>query len=271
MTMSALKYPSQRYKDVLLKVVDYFRSYPGVYAIVLTGSLARGKAVEGSCIDLHVFLGKREFDSLAVTIKSRAEAYSRVGGQICFYQGELEGGILFGDVRVDVGFTYGNFSVSRENSFDMTRDEFETTIGNLFAYCILLHEKGDRYRQLRRKYLPFYDDRLRKVRLEGTREEFNFKIWKTRWLAGRGEFIASLTTLLEAQRIFLQHVFIKEATYPIDYVKWIKEQCSNILRMPGLYRELVSIVDGVTLSRAGISRKVAVLEKLFEKYGEAIS
>jgi len=236
------------------------------YAIVLTGSLARGKAVEGSCIDMCVFLEKRCFDALASTIKSRSEAYSRLGGKICFHEGEVEGGILFGDVRVDLTFTYGKFNHHSENSFDITRDEFETTIGNLFVYSVLLYEKGKQYQKLKQKYLPYHNSRLRKARLAGTKDEFNCKIWKTKWLAERGEYLASLTALLEAQRIFLQHLFIRERKYPIDYVKWVKEQCSEILHMPDLYRELTSIIGGIELTEKGITTRADKLKRLFDGY-----
>jgi len=261
-----LAYPNENYERILAKVIGYFKRHRDVYAIVLTGSLARGKAVEGSCIDMCIFLEKRCFDALASTVKSRSEAYSRLGGNICFHEGELEGGILFGDVRVDLIFTYGKFDFHSENSLDITRDEFETTIGNLFAHSVLLYEKGKRYQKLKQKYLPFYNSRLRKARLAGTRDELNYKIWKTKWLAERGEYLASLAVLLEAQRIFLQYLFIKKRKYPIDYIKWVKEQCIHILRMPVLYHELVSTIDGVELTKRGMNAKANTLEKLFLKY-----
>jgi len=260
-----LVYPNDEYPKVLTKVTDYFKAYPGVYAVVLTGSLARGRAVEGSCIDLSIFLGKKQFETLASTLKSRVEAYSGLGGRICYYEGDVEGGVLFGGIRVDVIFTNGNLDPHSENSFDITRDEFETTIGNLFVYCVVLYKKGSRYENLKRKYLPFYNDALRKIRLAGTGEEFAYKIWKTEWLAERGEYLSSLEALLEAQRIFLQHLFIKKRKYPIDYVKWIKEQCAQTLQMPDLYQELVSIINGIELDKKGLTTKASILEQLFLK------
>jgi hypothetical protein len=115
--------------------------------------------------------------------------------------------------------------------------------------------------------LRFYDDDLRNTRLAGTAEEFDYKIWKTRWLAERGEYFAALDSLLEAQRIFLQHLFIKHRKYPIDYVKWLKEQCSEILVMPNLYQELASIVNRIKLTKNAIIDKSKLLEKLFTRHG----
>jgi predicted nucleotidyltransferase len=259
-------FPHQNYKTTLTKFVNYFKEYPGVYAIVLTGSLARGKAVKGSCIDLFVFLPTKHLKFFASTINSRIEAYSRLGGQIAYYEGEVEGGIEFGDVRVDVGFTDGSFKHKHKNSFDITRDNFETTVGNLLVYSIPLYQKGKRFQWLRRKYLPFYDNALRKIRLKGTAEEFGYKIWKSKWLAERGEYFAALDALLEAQRVFLQHLFIEERKYPIDYVKWLHEQFSEILSMPQLYQELSQTVNKIELTKKGISEKSDLLEKLFVRY-----
>lgn len=251
---------------ILTRLVEYFRNYPGVYAIVLIGSVARRKAIEGSCIDLFVFLNKKHLKLLASTIASRIKAYSRLNGQICYYNGDVEGGVEFGNIRVDLGFTDGDFKGHSENSFDITRDEFETTVGNLLAYSIPLYQRGKKFQRLKQKYLPFYDDRLRSTRLKGTAEEFSYKIWKTRWLTKREEYFAALEALLESQRIFLQHLFIKKRKYPIDYTKWLKDQCTEILAVPKLYQELISIINGIELTENCIVEKSELLEKLFRRY-----
>ena len=266
MSIPHLRYSHESFKKPLADLVDYFKGYPGVYAIVLTGSLARAKAVKESCIDLFVFLSEEEYKALQSTVKSRAEAYSRLNGQVCYCKDGVEGGKAFEGVRIDVGFTDGKFSPCRENSFDITRDEFETTIGNLFVYSILLFQRNGHHQQLKKKYLPFYGEGLRKARLNGTAKEFGYKIWKTRWLAKRGEPFAALCTLLEAHQIFLQHIFIRERKYPIDYTKWLKEQCSEILRMPALYHELLSVISGIELTEKGIQEKSNLLENLYVQY-----
>jgi len=222
--------------------------------------------VKGSCIDLFVFLHTKHLKLMASTIKSRIEAYSRLKGQICYYEDKIEGGIEFGDVRVDLGFTDGNFNCNHKYSFDITRDNLETAVGNLLVYSILLYQKGKQFQQLKQKYLPFYDDTLREIRLEGTAKEFEYKIWKTRWLAERGEYFAALDALIEAQQIFLQHLFIKERKYPIDYVKWLKEQFCQILDMPELYQEVAQIVDRIELTMNGFSERGTLLENLFARY-----
>lgn len=263
-----LSFPNQDYKKVLTEMVNYFRTNDGVYAIVLTGSVARAKAVEGSCIDLCIFLDNKQFNTLSseCALHSRIKAYSRLGGEICYYEGEIEGGIIIESIIVDIGFTNAQFHPKSKNSFDITRDEFETTIGNLLTYSVVLYEKDERYQQQRKKYMPYYSNRLRNARFEGTRREFDYKIWKTRWLAERDEYLASLDALLEAQRILLQHVFIKAKIYPIDYTKWIKEQCFKILHMPNLYRDIISTISGLELTREGLDEKANNLEQLILRY-----
>ena len=261
-----IHYPTQSYSIVLNKMVKYYEAYLRVFAIVLIGSLARGKAAPGSCIDLTIFLHDEEFEKLAYRLNDRAKAYSRLGGEICFYSGDVEGGVQFDDIRVDLVFTDGRFRKGC-NPFDMVNDEFETTIGNLFVYGAPLFTKGNKYGYLRSKYLPFYNEDLRQKRLDGTKSEFNYKVWKTRWLASRGEHIAAFDTLLETTRIFLQHLFIKQRKYPIDYCKWLKEQCQSILAMPELYRKLVAIIGDTKLSKKGIEKKAVMLERLMQQYG----
>jgi hypothetical protein len=266
MTAPALRYPHEGYKRVLSKISGYYKDYPGVYAIVLLGSLARNKAVDGSCIDLCIFLKRAQFDALPATLGSRETAYSRLGGSICYYNDNIEGGIMFKNVRVDVCFTDGQFNPSTKNSFDIVRDAFETTIGNLFVYATTLYQSGTKYQQLKAQYLPFYDDTLRKVRLTGTTREFRYKLWKTRWLAQRAQFFAALEALLEANRIFLQHLFIRRRTYPIDYTKWLKEQLSQILKVPALYRELAALINGIELTIEAFEARSLSLERLFARY-----
>jgi predicted nucleotidyltransferase len=264
--MHRLNFPNQDYRRILETMCEYFRRYPGTSAIVLTGSLARGKAVKGSCIDLAVFLGKEAFASLGSTVNRRAKAYARLGGRICYHSGNVEGGVGFGNIRVDLIFTDGRLDPQQQDSYDVTRDEFETTVGNLFVYSVPMYVRGRAYQRLGERYLPFYDDRLRKIRLQATATEFQHKTWKARWLAERGEYTAALYSLLEAQRIFIQHLFIKERKYPIDYVKWLREQCEGILRMPDLYQELASTLRGIELTQEGIAERSAMVEALFAKY-----
>lgn len=267
MNIPDLRYPHEGYRQALSKMSGFYRDYLGVYAIVLTGSLARGKAVEGSCIDLCIFLEREQFETLPSTVESREAAYSQFGGSVCYYNDKIEGGIMFNGVRVDVSFTDGQFDPSTKHSFDITRDEFETTIGNLLVYAIAIHENGAKFQQLKTQHLPFYDDILRKARLRGTESEFHYKIWKTRWLASRGEFFAALEAFLEAKRIFLQHLFISRRRYPLDYTKWLKEQVSQILNMSGLYQELVALINGIELTLEHFEERSLMLENLFARYG----
>ena len=95
MGIQDLKYPHEGYQKILKGLVEYFRGYPGVYAIALTGSLAPGRAVRGSCIDLYIFLRRKQFDALTSTVEKRAKAYSHLKGHVCWHANGVEGGIEF--------------------------------------------------------------------------------------------------------------------------------------------------------------------------------
>src|SRR3989337_2290207 len=86
-------FPDAHYRPVLEKMVKYLMMLEGVFAIVLTGSLARGRAVKGSCIDFCVFLEEKQLKKLASEVKARAKVYKRMGGEVCYYHGEIEGGV----------------------------------------------------------------------------------------------------------------------------------------------------------------------------------
>jgi len=62
-------------------------------------------------------------------------------------------------------------------------------------------------------------------------------------------------------------VFIKQRKYPIDYCKWLKEQCASILAMPELYPKLAAIIEDTKLSKTGIDKKAVMLEQLMQQYG----
>src|SRR3989304_3785834 len=78
-------FPNEQYREVLQKTAKYFEALPGVFAVILTGSLARGKAVEGSCIDL-VFL--EDYEGFFVRRAGRVRLCDVDGesrGEVCYF------------------------------------------------------------------------------------------------------------------------------------------------------------------------------------------
>jgi hypothetical protein len=62
-------------------------------------------------------------------------------------------------------------------------------------------------------------------------------------------------------------LFIKRRKYPIDYTKWLKDQLSEILTLPGLYQELAALINGFELTVEAFKERSLSLEKLFAQYG----
>ena len=52
--------------------------------------------------------------------------------------------------------------VIRGRVWTSSPDDFELQLGNCVAYGLPLFERGDRYHVLRDRWLPFYDDELRR-------------------------------------------------------------------------------------------------------------
>jgi predicted nucleotidyltransferase len=90
LSIPRLSFPNENYRTVLTRLVEYFREYHGVHAIVLTGSLARGKAVKGSCIDLFVFLRTKHLNLLASTINSRTRRILAWAGKSVITKAKLK-------------------------------------------------------------------------------------------------------------------------------------------------------------------------------------
>ena len=53
----------------------------------------------------------------------------------------------------------------------------------------------------------------------------------------------------------------------IDYVKWLEEQCSQILKMPALYQELAASISECEFTVKAFNERSEALKKLFAKYG----
>jgi len=64
---------------------------------------------------------------------------------------------------------------------------------------------------------------------------------------------------------FLQALFIARRTYPIAYDKWIREQLVEILGMPDLYAQSITLFEIEDLESDEIVDKSEKLETLLEQ------
>ena len=263
-------FPSSKHERILNKMVNYFKLDARIFAIILHGSLARGQADVSSCIDLGIFVYQDHMEDFFTSkeIRKRAADYGKMGGKLWVSSGiqELPEIVKFGNISVDILFRNENIRRYKDQ-VGICNDNFDVTIGNLFVNCVPLFEQDDTYKLLKKQYLPFYSEEIRKERLEGTRKEFNYRIDKAKWLAERGLLFNSLTTLHVSFTIFLQNLFIKKRVYPIYYTKWIKYQVVDILNEPELYEKLVQVFTIERLSESVLKRNANLMYNLMEEYG----
>lgn len=267
----------KNYEDVICKMTNYYASDPRVFAVVLFGSLARGQAVAGSSIDLAVFVYP-EYSSIffdAEETRKRIVDYTKMGGKPHYFWGETCGPRLgketeyavdFNDIRVDLMFR-DDIARSRDQ-LGICMDQFELGVGNLFVYCVPLYKRDAIYDLLAKKYLPFYNEDIRKERLDATSKEFEYRIQKSRWMAEREELVNGLFTLQMSFRIFLQHLFIRRRKYPIHYRKWLAHQIVDILHEPDLHEKIKQLFTLREFSGDGLKIKSAFVYDMMAEFGK---
>ena len=252
-------YPTPEHAAAAQSVVRFLRDRPGLSALLLTCSCARGRATADSCLDLIALL------SSSVTAEVHAElehswrefhesdpavlAVERVG--------------KYSEVELD--FRDGHFAPQPRGPTSGP-DGFELEIGNTIAYSFPLLEQDDRYPRLRQQWLPYYPDDLRRKRLAEVRRYCLNNLDHIPLYVARGLYFQSFHRLYDAFREFLQGLFISRRTYPIAYDKWIREQVVEILGLPELYAQLPRLLEIRRFESDEIARKAAVLRQLVDEH-----
>jgi hypothetical protein len=145
-------------------------------------------------------------------------------------------------------------------------DSFEVEIGNRFAYAVPLRGAGPYFRQLQSQWLPYYEEELRLSRLTMVREACVRDLDAIPFYLGRGLYFQAFDRLYKAFQEFLQALFVARRTYPLCYNKWIREQVSEWLSLPELYRELPPILSVRSIESAELGEKAHALRALLERW-----
>jgi hypothetical protein len=148
-------------------------------------------------------------------------------------------------------------------------DDFEVGIGNILVYSVPLWQRGDYLARLKRQWLPYYDEALRRQRLTMVRHYCLNNLHHIPLYIERGLYFQSFDRLYNAYREFLQALFIARRTYPLAYNKWIREQVEEILGLPELYAELAHLFEIRRFESAEIAEKATLVEQLLEEYAPA--
>jgi predicted nucleotidyltransferase len=257
------KYPTVEHERASEAVVNFFSKLSYVEAVILTGSCARGKATKDSCLDIMVLLPHK------ASANKRSELERR---WVDFYEADT----VFDKLQrvgrfshVDLDFVDGCF-VPKPRGWTSGPDDFELEVGNTLVYSVPLLETGDYFKRLRAKWLPYYNERLRKERLAGVREFCLNNLDHIPLYLDRGLYFQAFDRLYKAFQEFLQALFISRRTYPVAYDKWIREQIEEILRMPELYRQLPKLFEIKHFESQEIAQKAIKLNCLLDKYVKEI-
>jgi len=162
-------------------------------------------------------------------------------------------------------FISGNFTPLEQDEA-AGPDDFELQIGNFLAYSSPLWQGSDYFTQLKKKWLPYYNEELRLQRLERVRWFCLNNLHHIPLYVDRGLYFQSFDLLYNAYQEFLQALFIARRTYPIAYNKWIHEQVVELLGLPELYKQLTHLFELNNFESAEISNKAREVEELLEKY-----
>jgi len=247
------KFPTKFHEKTFSSAVDFLKKEESIMALTLSGACARGEGSYDSDIDLDAFVknpdvGKdilERFEKFADTIGTSDEVAKYFG---------MDLHIRFADVKPKKrGWTDGP-------------DDFELEIGNAFIYPQLIFEKDKFFTKAKEKYLPYYDEALRQERLKEVLKFCNNNLGHVEPYVNRGLHFQAFKRLYDASKEFLQVLFIYKKIYPIAYDKWVKKQIVEVLRLPELYKEFVTVYEISKLESDELVHKGNMLKKLLDQY-----
>ncbi len=257
-------YPTPAHENAAQAILHYFRSIPGVAAVLLVNSCARGKATADSCLDMVVLVEPETFKAQGANLETAWQAHH--ARQPVF--AELESVGRYSEVHLDI--VDGNYQPKPRETTGGP-DTFEIEIGNHIAYSAPLWERGPYFAELKERWLPYYDEQLRVERLATVRWYCLNNLDHIPLYAARGLLFQAYDRLYHSFQEFLQALFIARRTYPIAYDKWIRDQIEGLLDLPDLYAELPAILTMDNLESQELVSRAGRLGQLLESYAPAAS
>ena len=258
------KYPTAEHQAAAAVITEFFVSNYKIDAVLLVNSCARGKATRDSCLDI-VMLAKPE--GSRSTLKDLEAGWQELETSSDVIQTLYQVG-KYSVVHPD--FIHGVF-VPSEQDESAGPDDFEIQIGNFLAYSLPLWQGSDYFAELQEQWLPYYNEALRRHRLERVRWFCLNNLHHIPLYIERDLYFQSFDRLYNAYQEFLQALFLARRTYPIAYNKWIREQVEDILGLPELYAQLTHLFEIRRFESREIADKAQEIEQLLEKYAPASS
>jgi predicted nucleotidyltransferase len=252
-------YPTPEHRQAAAAIVDFFSTQFEIDAVLLVNSCARGKASRDSCLDIVALAQPDILQTNLSEWQKRWEQFEQTDASI----EELRRAGKYSVVHFD--FIDGVFRLE-ERDEAAGPDSFELGPGNFLAYSVPLWQGSDYLGQLKREWLPYYNDTLRRERLRMVRQYCLNNLHHIPLYLERGLYFQSFDRLYNAYQEFLQALFISHRTYPIAYNKWIREQIVDILQLPELYARLPRLFEIKHFESFEIGKKAREVEQLLEQY-----
>ncbi len=251
-----LALPTPRHAALLAALGDLFAADPDVSAILLGGSLARGRGGPASDVDLLLLVPAARLSAFA----ARARDYAAVGATEV--EPEPDGVTLdFGGLPAHVWWTDGE--VAPRASGPVLDDPFELEVAALYVNARPLLDRDGLRGRLGARYLPFYDDALRGQRLSRLAAEFATHCAAVEALAERGLGFAAIDRLLTAFRAFVLGLFLANRRYPLDLMKHLEEQVGDGLGRPDLLPAMRGALSLRALHPAALTERAHRLCRLW--------
>ncbi len=253
------KYPTAEHEKASQAVVSFFSGLSDIDTVILYGSCARGTASRDSCLDFMILVPpdvlstKKDLENQWNSFYQTEPVFKRLHAV-----GEYS--------HVDLDFIDGQFT-PQPRHWTSGPDEFELEIGNTLVYSVPLIQ-GEYFNQLKRQWLPYYSEELRQQRMAMVRTYCVNNLDHVPLFVRRGLHFQAFNRLYDAFREFIQALFISRRIYPIAYDKWIKEQITEILGLPHLYRELVHILEINSFESSEMKDKAETVMHLVKTYVE---
>jgi len=252
-------YPTPEHQAAADAITEFFSMRFQVDAVLVVNSCARGKATGDSCLDMNVLVQPEPLHAQRQLLEKEWEGFNATSPIIQSLQQAGQHSVVHLDILDGV-------FVPRERDEVAGPDGFELEVGNMLAYGVPLWQGSDYLARLKRQWLPYYDEELRRLRLNMVRHSCLDNLHHIPLYVARDLYFQSFDRLYNAYREFLQALFITRRIYPIAYNKWIREQIEEILELPQLYAQLTHLFEIRQFESHELIAKAHEVEQLLEEY-----
>ena len=254
-TISNLRFPTKLHQDSAELIRDYFLAIPHVDTVLVVNSCARGKAVPESDLDFAILVNPDTSPDEIKIIEHVWRTYAEEQPTFLKYKQSSQ----FAHLHLDI--IDGRYIPTNMEKGEPI-DYFEIEIGNQICYSAPMDKPGSYFQDLRKKWLPYYDNDLRLARLTMSRNACHYDLDHIPFFIKRGLYFQAFDILYKSFQEYLQTLFIANETYPIAYNKWINEQVVKFLKKPELFPKLSPILSVTRIESNEINEKARMLREL---------